>query len=114
MTQLKKSGVIKMQEYFGAYFEVLEESLEKYNNGFDNPYEALKFINTKWDLRPDPYVARLLVVIEKNYEQIAARYAFFQFTDSQSCDRFINNKEEIQWSNSYTDRVWNGDAKMMD
>ena len=82
---------------------------------FDNPYNALKNANNKWNANPDFQIARLLVVVALDTSQdniSLIRYAFFQFTNSKSCENFIVTQNNIIWS-SNEDQVWNGNAKMM-
>lgn len=82
---------------------------------FNNPYNALKNANDKWNVNPDFQIARLLVVVALNTSNdniSLIQYAFFQFTNSKSCENFIVTQNEIIWS-SNEDQVWNGNAKMM-
>jgi len=81
---------------------------------FDNPFDALTVANKSWDENPANQIARLLVLVEtgKSKDSIASRYAFFQFTNSNSCKKFIDDRTEIIWSTP-EDQIWNGNAKMM-
>lgn len=90
-----------------------------YNTGkelfFDNPYNALKNANEKWNANPDFQIARLLVVVALDTSQdniSLIQYAFFQFTNSKSCENFIIDQDKIIWSTN-EEQTWNGNAKMM-
>lgn len=82
---------------------------------FDNPYNALKNANEKWNANPDFQIARLLVVValDTSKDDISSiKYALFQFTNSKSCENFIVTQNDIIWS-SNEDQNWNGNAQMM-
>ena len=82
---------------------------------FDSEYEALKEANKSWDADPNLQIARLLVVLrveECGDPNVDLKYAFFQFTNSNSCRMFIENKEKVVWSNN-DEQYWNGNAHMM-
>ena len=80
---------------------------------FDNPYNALKNANAKWDANRDFQIARLLVVVAVDTANTSLiQYAFFQFTNSKACKNFITSKTDIVWSSNEA-QVWNGNAQMM-
>lgn len=82
---------------------------------FDNPFDALKHANEKWNANPDYQIARLLVVVvldKLNNNSSSLKYAFFQFTDSTACEQFVSKQNNIIWSEN-GDQIWNGNAHMM-
>lgn len=79
---------------------------------FDDPYHALDYANKKWNSIPDNDIARLLVVVTDDYESNTHGMAFFQFTDSAACKKFIDGNKSIKWSNLDA-QMWNGNAKLM-
>lgn len=105
-----------MIKYYGFTYEGKGSNyrLEK-ETCFDTPYDALKNANDKWNSNPDFQIARLLVIISLDTSQdnlSLLKYAFFQFTNSESCKKFIINQNKIIWSTN-EHQIWNGDAKMM-
>ena len=103
-------------KYFGA---VYLGNIDAYNTqelrAYDDPYQALLKANDEWNADPEKQIARLLIVLRKSEESdeiIIEDKAYFQFTDSDACKAFVENKSKIKWSTS--DRQeWNGNAKMM-
>lgn len=98
-------------EYRGMVGVYQTESETVYNT----PHEALSAANKKWNSSPDPSERRLLVVIREcdvDDTPTPETMAFFQFADSQSCKKFVDDHSEIIWSIPETQQ-WNGDAKMM-
>lgn len=82
---------------------------------YDDPYEALLDANAQWDAEPDPYIARLLVVIQTEIragKEIIVQKAFFQFTDSEICEAFAAARKRFIWATEER-RNWNGNASFM-
>ena len=82
---------------------------------YDDPYEALLDANAQWDAEPDPYIARLLLVIQTEIQagkEITVQKAFFQFTNSKACRVFAVKRETFSWATEESQN-WNGNAKMM-
>ena len=98
-------------KYYGFIYE---GNIEKYNatltEGFDTPFDALAEANKKWDSYPEFQIARLLVVLKD--DESLNNYAYFQFTSSSACKKFLSGKENIVWSNP-SEQIWNGDSTMM-
>lgn len=98
-------------KYYGFIYE---GNIEKYNvastGSFDTPFDALAEANKKWDSYPDFQIARLLLVLKG--DEALNNYAYFQFTSSSACKKFILGKENIVWSNP-SEQIWNGDATIM-
>lgn len=98
-------------KYYGYIYE---GQFANYNNvktsDFNSPYEALDYANKKWQKDPNLQVHRLLVVKRDDCQK--NEYAFFQFTNYQACNKFIENNENIIWSNN-KNQHWNGNAKLM-
>lgn len=105
-----------MKKYYGFIYSGINATYD-FENGevFQNPFEALKNANNEWNFNPDYQAPRLLVVIKLEnigYNTPLFRYAFFQFTNSNACEKFIAEQNEIIWSNA-DDQIWNGNAQMM-
>ena len=105
-----------MKKYYGFIYNGINATYD-FENGmfFKNPFEALKNANNEWNSNPDYQIPRLLVVIELediDHSTPLFRYAFFQFTNSKSCENFIIDQNKIIWSNA-EDLIWNGNARMM-
>lgn len=80
----------------------------------EDPYSALAEANQKWDQEWAPtfeeYPARLLVVHGIDGENTTM--AFFQFSDFQACQKFIEERRKIRWS-SNEDKVFQGNIALM-
>ena len=91
-------------KYYGFLYKGRNRSYNHDNcTAFNDKYAALKEANNLWDSDPDLQIARLLVVlrVEDCSEEITgSNYAFFQFTNSQSCREFVKNESKIVWSES--------------
>lgn len=100
-------------KYYGSPYEgcVGVYDLSKLS-AFDDPYSALDCANQKWNSIPDNDIARFLVVVTDDYESNVHGMAFFQFTDSLACKKFIENSEVIRWS-KLDEQLWNGNASLM-
>lgn len=82
---------------------------------YDDPYEALLDANAQWNAEPDPYIARLLVVIQTEIragKEITVQKAFFQFTDSEICEAFTAARKRFIWATEERQN-WNGNASFM-
>ena len=98
--------------YFGSKYKGCNgvyniQEFEKY----DNPYDALKTANKEWNAEPDIHIPRLLVIIKED-KRSTDRFAYFQFTDSKACDKFIEDRGKIIWSNEKNQK-WNGNGNFM-
>lgn len=102
-------------KYYGAPYDGLPGQYDLSNlKSFENPYDALKYANIKWNAIPENGSPRLLVVVTEDYISNTEGMAFFQFTDAKSCANFIADKKEIIWSYAdINDQKWNGNAHMM-
>ena len=104
---------------FGYKGEIGKYDVEDLH-AYDSPYQALLEASRKWDNAPDPYERRLLVVLgsidSKNAGEKSNQYAFFQFTDAESCMDFIKSQKKIKWvdSSAPVSGYWNGNAHMME
>lgn len=96
---------------YNEFREKMAKKDHKLGTPFENEYEALDFANKNW-LKENEYqgeYARFLVVIDSTD---TSKVAFFQFTHYNTCKKFIESGEKINWSDD-AHKIWNGDAKMM-
>lgn len=96
---------------YNKFREEIAKDFKTVSKSFENEYDALDFANKSW-LKENEYQGeynRLLVVVDSSDTN---KVAFFQFTHYTVCKKFIENRNEIIWSND-EDKIWNGDAKMM-
>lgn len=100
--------------YGMTYNKFREEIIKDFKNiikSFESEYDALDFANESW-LKENEYQGeynRLLVTVDSSDIN---KVAFFQFTNYDTCKKFIENHEKINWSND-DNKIWNGNAKMM-
>lgn len=103
-------------KYYGSIYKGIVGKYDtKDLQGYDTPYDALVYANRSWDADPDLQIPRLLIVLEEtdSLERDSIRKeAYFQFTDSKSCEDFAVNAEPIEWS-TVDDQKWNGNAHYM-
>lgn len=80
----------------------------------EDPYSALAEANQKWDQEWAPtfeeYPARFLAVQRIDNENTAI--AFFEFSDFQACQSFIEERGKIRWS-SNDSQAWQGNISLM-
>ena len=100
--------------YGMTYNKFREEIVKDFKNiskSFENEYDALDFSNKSWleENEDQGEYNRLLAVVDSTDTN---KVAFFQFTRYNVCKRFIENQNEIIWSND-ENKIWNGNAKMM-
>lgn len=102
--------------YFGSRYK---GNIDAYHvekmQAFESPYSALDFANREWDEESEEKdAARLLIVLNDDPEMRKKQKgeAYFQFTDSAACMKFVSEKCEIIWSNP-ENQLWNGNGRFM-